>query len=142
MTLGRTKGVDILVSHPKTGKMFKLEVKTNHKSSRSAGISSKLFGNFVSAWIMGEKHEIMKDPSLYYCFVNISQDAKTFRFFIVPSNVVAEYVKVQHKLWLDDKASHSRKNTIRMFRIGLKNEKYRIPTPTIEAYENNWDFKD
>ena len=29
MTLGRTKGVDILVSNPKTGKMLKLEVKTN-----------------------------------------------------------------------------------------------------------------
>src|SRR5258708_6865696 len=29
MTLGRTKGVDILVSDPNSGRMLKLEVKTN-----------------------------------------------------------------------------------------------------------------
>ena len=31
LTLGRTKSVDILVSHPQTGRMYKLEVKTNHR---------------------------------------------------------------------------------------------------------------
>ena len=141
LTLGRTKSVDILVSHPKTGKMFKLEVKTNHKSSRSGGGSSKLFGNFVSAWMMGEKHEIIKDQSLYYCFVNISRDAQSFRFFIIPSTDVARYVQEQHKLWLDEKSSHSRTTKMRTFRMGLKSEKYSIPTPLVEEYENNWDFK-
>ncbi len=72
LTLGHTKNVDILVSHPMTGKMFKLEVKTNHKNNKSSKSSSKLFGNFVSAWMMNEKHESIKDPNLYYCFVNIS----------------------------------------------------------------------
>lgn len=43
LTLGHTKNVDILVSHPETGKMYKLEVKTNYLSSRSAGSSSKLY---------------------------------------------------------------------------------------------------
>ena len=141
MTLGRTKSVDILVSHPSTGKMFKLEVKTNHRSSRSAGGSSKLFGKFVSAWIMNEKHEIIRDPSLFYCFVNIDKEGQNFRFFIVPSLVVAQYVQKQHKLWLDDKDSHSRENKMRTFRIGLKSEEYPIPTPLVEEYENNWDFR-
>lgn len=141
LTLGRTKSVDILVSHPKTGKMFKLEVKTNHKSSRSAGGSSKLFGKYISAWIMNEKHEIIKEPNLFYCFVNISKDAQSFRFFIVPSPIVAQYVKGQHKLWLDAKESHSRTNTMRTFRVGLKDEEYPIPTPLVEEYENNWNFE-
>ena len=46
MTLGRTKGVDILVSNPETGRMLKLEVKTNFRSSRGAGANSRLFGHF------------------------------------------------------------------------------------------------
>lgn len=141
LTLGHTKGVDILVSHPKTSKMFKLEVKTNHKSSRSSGGESKLFGKFVSAWMMGEKHEVITDSNLFYCFVNISKDAQSFRFFIVPSTVVAKYVVNQHKLWLEDKPTRSRTTKMRTFRIGSRDEKYPIPTPMVEEYENNWEFK-
>ena len=141
MTLGRTKSVDILVSDPKTGGMLKLEVKTNYRSSRSAGNNSHLFGRFKSAWIMSEKHETIYDPDLFYCFVNISKNTKSFSFFIVPSKVVADYVKAEHKLWLDADEKHSRDTKIRTFRVGMKNEKYLIPTPTIEEYEDNWEFK-
>jgi hypothetical protein len=140
MTLGRTKGVDILVSNPKTVRMLKLEVKTNFRSSRSAGSNSRLFGHFLSAWMMNEKHEAMRDRDLFYCFVNISEDTKQFRFFIVPSRIVADYVSTQHKIWLDEKATHSRENTMRMFRIGYANEKYSISTPTADDYEDNWSF--
>lgn len=141
MTLGRTKSVDILVSDSNTGKMLKLEVKTNLRSSRSAGGNSRLLGKFLSAWIMSKKHEKIRDPDLFYCFVNISEDTKHFRFFIVPSEVVANYVKAQHRLWLDADEKHDRDNTIRIFRIGLKSEKYPTPTPTVEQYEDNWEFK-
>lgn len=141
MTLGQTKCVDILLSDPVTGKMLKLEVKTNYKSSRSAGGNSRLFGRFISAWIMSEKHETIRDSDLFYCFVNI-EDKKNFRFFIVPSEVVADYVKAQHKLWLDADEKHARDNKMRTFRIGLKNEKYPIPTPTVDKYEDNWKFKE
>ena len=141
ITLGRTKGVDILVSDPTSARMIRLEVKTNHRSSRSAGGNSRLFGKFVSAWMMGEKHEEMRDPNLFYCFVNISEDTKQFKFYVVPSAVVADYVKTEHALWLDEKESRSRDNVMRTFRIGTKSEKYPIPTPTAEEYEDNWDFK-
>lgn len=139
MTLGRTKGVDILVSDPRSSRMLRLEVKTNYRTS---GSTSKVFGKSISDWIMGEKHEEMREPNLFYCFVNISADTKQFRFYILPSRVVADYVKSQHALWLNAKESHSRQNRMRMFRIGTVSEKYPIPTPTVEQYENNWDFKD
>ena len=141
MTLGRTKGVDILVSDPSTGRMLKLEVKTNYRSSRSAGGNSRLFGEFLSAWIMNEKHEKIRDPGLFYAFVNISEDTKRFRFFIMPSNIVADYVKKQHQLWLNADEAHSRKNRMRTFRIGSEGKKYPILTPTAERYEANWEFK-
>jgi hypothetical protein len=34
-----------------------------------------------------------------------------------------------------------RDTDMRVFRIGQQNEKYPIPTPTAERYENNWEFK-
>jgi hypothetical protein len=141
LTVGRAKSVDILVSVPATGKMYRLEVKTNWKSGGSAGGSSKLFGKFVSAWIMNAKHETISDPLLFYCFVNISPDAKTFRFFVVPSNVVSEYVKAQHQLWLNSDNSHSKENRMRTFRIGTTAQAYPILTPCIEHWENNWEFR-
>ncbi|MDO8619214.1 MAG: hypothetical protein Q7R49_04710 [Candidatus Daviesbacteria bacterium] len=85
MTLGHTKGVDILVSDPNSDKMFRVEVKTSFASKPSR---SKLFGLTLS-WIMMDKHETISDEKLYYCFVNIEDQTNIFRFFIVPSSVVA-----------------------------------------------------
>jgi hypothetical protein len=100
MTLGRTKSVDILVSDPRTLKMFKLEVKTNYKNRRSEPTVSKVHGKTLSGWIMDKKHERIKDPDLFYCFVNIEKQTNIFNFYIVPSRVVAKYVAEQHQHWL------------------------------------------
>lgn len=141
MTLGHTKGIDILVAEPKAaGRMLKLEVKTNYHSSRSGGGTSTIFGKFLSAWMMGEKHEIITDPDLFYCFVTINQSTNIFRFFIVPSKVVAEYVKKEHQIWIDGD-SKRKNNIMRTFRMGVAGEKYRLPTPIDKKYEDNWDFK-
>src|SRR5436309_1029323 len=80
MTLGRTKGVDILVSHPKTKKMFQLEVKTNYQNSRHKPSQSKVFGKSVSGWIMKKAHEQIVAANLFYCFVNIGKNTNLFRF--------------------------------------------------------------
>jgi hypothetical protein len=141
MTLGRTKSVDILVSDAISGRMLKLEVKTNYRNSRIASGNARLFGKYLSAWVMNEKHESLRAPNLFYCFVNISEDTKQFRFFIVPSAVVANYVTAEHQLWLNDKSSRSA-NSMRMFRIGSEEYKpYPLPTPLAEQYEDNWEFK-
>lgn len=141
MTLGQTKGVDILVSDPETGRMLKLEVKTDYLGARAKGGKSKLFGNFVSAWVMNEKHERIVDPNLFYCFVNIADDTKRFRYFIVPSRVVATYVAKQHRIWLDADPRHSRTNAIRNFRIGMQGQRYALKTPLESQYEDNWNFR-
>ncbi len=135
LTLGNTKGVDILVSDPKSGKMFRVEVKTSFASKPS---HSKLFGH-IFTWIMGEKHETTIDPNLFYCFVNIEKEAKSFRFFLVPSKLVAEHVRDSHQYWL--KQGEVTDNTIRVFRIGLDDSDYTVFTPSASKYENNWDFQ-
>lgn len=135
MTLGHTKGVDILISNPKTGKMSRMEVKTHYRNTSTV---SELFGHSF-AWVMAEKHETLIDPNLYYCFVHISHPKYEFRFFIVPSNVVASYVKEQHKFWLENKGSTSN-ITIRQFRIGLDETGYKLETPLSSQYEDNWEL--
>lgn len=140
LTLGNTKNVDILVSHPVTKKMYQLEVKTNYRNSRNKPSRSKIFGHTVSAWIMNEKHEKIKSSNLFYCFVNISKDTNEFKFYIVPSKVGARYVADQHRIWLEADSKH-RDQPMRLFRLGIDKERYHIPTPRAEKYENNWSFK-
>ena len=142
LTLGNTKNVDILVSDPDSGRMYRLEVKTSgYRSAKgSAGRRSRLFGHTFS-WIMSKKHEEIVDPSLFYCFVNIGGEHGTsFRFFILPSNVVAEYVKAQHQLWLAADPTHKDTN-MRSFRLALDENGYPIATASADRYENNWSFK-
>ena len=68
LTLGNTKGVDILVSNPELSTLHKLEVKTSQQPPRRETLFGK--GRFRT-WTMSEKHERMKDPRLFYCFVNL-----------------------------------------------------------------------
>ncbi len=144
MTLGNTKGVDILVSNPKSQKMYQLEVKTNYRNSRNGPSNSIVHGRSVSGWMMKAFHEKIVAPNLFYCFVNIDKDTDLFKFYIVPSRLVAKYVKNQHKLWLKEKKKEGKKvknGEMRIFRIGLKGEKYKEQMPIAEKYQDNWSFK-
>lgn len=139
MTLGHTKGVDILVSNPVTGKMYRVEVKTNFASKPA---KSKLFGRNIS-WMMTAKHENIIDPNLFYCFVNIEKKTNIFRYFIVPSEFVANYVKAQHVFWLRNRTDPSNKKTeipMRRFRIGVDDTGYKIDTILAKDCENKWNF--
>jgi hypothetical protein len=92
MTLGRTKGVNILVSDAATKNMFQLEVKTGIRNINDKPIQTRLFGKTVAYWIMTAKHENIHHPTLFYCFVLIHEHTIALRFFIVPSRLVADYV--------------------------------------------------
>lgn len=92
---------------------------------------------------MADKHETITDPDLFYCFVNIEKEAHSFRFFIVPSQVVARYVREQHQFWLNrnnDERAKSVVTSMRQFRLGIDEGGYPINTPLAKDYENNWSF--
>ena len=139
MTLGRTKGVDILISNPVTNHLYQLEVKTTLNKKKRPSVVSKVFGRYLTRWMMGEKHETISRPELWYCFVEIGLDLKALRYFIVPSAVVAKYVQAEHRFWLNQSSKH-KTSAVRLFRIGYKDEKYGISMPTVEEYEDNWKF--
>jgi hypothetical protein len=51
MTLGHTKGVDILVADPESLRMRKLEVKTNYQNVRKKPRASGVHGKTLASWI-------------------------------------------------------------------------------------------
>lgn len=136
LTLGNTKGVDILLSNPETGKMRRLEVKT-HSNNRV--FENKRLGRVVGKWRMGDKHEEMTDADLFFCFVSIEDITHNFEFYVVPSKVVSDYVKWSHANWL---AEDSKRNDtpMRSFDLGTKECKYDHPVPIAEDYRRNWDL--
>jgi hypothetical protein len=76
--------VDILVLNPEKKRMYQLEVKTRFRKNPTRG--------GLLEWVMNEKHEKLRARNLLYCFVNIDKK-DSFRFFLVPSSVVAAYVR-------------------------------------------------
>lgn len=136
LTLGNTKGVDILVLNPDTKRMYRLEVKTRF---RKQARKSKMYGH-VFEWVMSKKHAKLIDRYLFYCFVNIDE-SDAFRFFLVPGGVVAKYVKNEHREW--KRRRHPKiDNDMRMFRLKIRNGTQlgrTLPTPLADEYEGTWD---
>ncbi len=137
LTLGNTKGVDILVLNPKTEKMFRVEVKTSFKTGNYIK-QSKDFGPHIE-WILSSGVEANSSKDLFYCFV-ILDEKHNQRFFIVPSKVVAEYIYKQHRYWLS--GGKNRKDTnMRTFYLST-DKKFNgvIKTPLMVDFENRWDL--
>jgi hypothetical protein len=144
MTLGHTKGVDILISDP-AKRMYRLEAKTTCQNSKKDATKSKDFGKFLDSWMMNKKHEDIDDRALFYCFVHIVdlEREKIFRFFILPCKIVAKYVKEEHQYWRKAKQKEGRRvkdTNMRLLRIGLEGEEYPVDTPLAKSCENNWEF--
>jgi len=100
------------------------------KTSASPLINEALFSDIpIYPWVMNQKHETIIEDNLYYCFVNITDPSKTPLFFIVPSDVVAEYVKWQHEYWLESRKSPVNSTEMRRFRISENDP---------NQYLNNW----
>jgi hypothetical protein len=53
------------------------------------------------SWILSQKGEDYYADTLFYVFVNVSEDSKKQpEFTVVPSKVVADYIRKSHVAWL------------------------------------------
>ncbi len=87
ITLKNTRGIDILVS--------------NRNATKSVGIQVKAIKYATTrSWMLNEKAENYYADNLFYIFVNLKEKNQRPDFFIVPSRVVAKYVKRSHKSWI------------------------------------------
>jgi hypothetical protein len=96
ITLRNTKGVDILCSSSDTIKTAAIQVKTNRGSTRK--------------WMLTKKAEDNFADNLFYVFVTLNNNQKSPNYFIVPSDIVAEYVKTSHSTWLNTPGKNGKKH--------------------------------
>lgn len=139
LTYGNAKSVDILVS-AKSGKMFKLEVKT--AGSKGARGSDKSQFDRNHEWTMSEGHKDIIDENLYYCFVILKGDDELPKFFIVSSQQVAQYLKDEYQYWLRIREKEFGSHNI-SFRLALNPESSKsrgIPFIPAKDHESKWDI--
>ena len=104
ITLRNSKGVDILASNHEATKQVGIQVKTNHHGKPE--------------WILNEKAETYYARNLFYVFVSLKGDRVRPDYYVVPSKVVADYVRSNHKEWLaapGRKGQRHKDNPIRKF---------------------------
>lgn len=129
LTLGHTKGIDILAHNPRTGRMRRVEVKSTCKVPGRARLWHP-DSERVYSWTMSEKHEAIDDKDLLFCFVHLTGAGSQPIIFVVPATDVASYVKSEHQLWLQSGKSGPRpENKMRMFRVEETDP---------HGYRNNW----
>ena len=86
ITMRNSRGIDIIVSSPEGKSSASIQVKTNSSGS--------------TTWILNKKAEKYKSDNHYYVFVALSELETRPSFHIVPSIVVAKYIRSTHKKWL------------------------------------------
>ncbi|WP_082374067.1 hypothetical protein [Ardenticatena maritima] len=105
ITLRNTRGIDILVSNATATRQVAIQVKTNQKSKPE--------------WVLNKKVETFYSDNLFYVFVNLKSPNERPDFYIVPSKVVANFVRTDHQNWLEtpgkDGQPH-KDNPVRKFR--------------------------
>lgn len=104
LTSKNTKGIDILAS--------------NEDASKTVGIQVKTKQTGGDGWILSKGNEDYYSDNLYYVFVNLNGlDMPTF--YITPSKVVADYIRINHQEWLDTPGRSGmphKDNPIRVFK--------------------------
>jgi hypothetical protein len=117
LTLGHTKGIDILAHNPRTRSMRRVEVKSTRQGPRPARLWHPDAAR-VYSWPMSHKHEAIDDRDLLFCFLHLRGAGTEPIIFVVPGIDVAQYVRWENRLWRKSGRNGTRtENTIRMFRI-------------------------
>lgn len=117
ITLRNTRGIDILVSNLSATRQIGIQVKTNQGSKPE--------------WVLSEKAESFYADNLFYVFVNLKSRDELPDFYVVPSRVVADYIKDSHRQWLNTpgkKGQAHKDNPVRKFRDEER------------QYLNRWDL--
>lgn len=119
ITLRNTRGVDILVAGRDAARSAGIQVKTNQGSSKG--------------WVLNRKAETLEEEGLFYVFVNLNGPGGSPSYHIVPSAVVAEYVRTTHRTWLSKPGRNGqrrRDSNIRKFQ------------DRDDAWKDRWDVLD
>jgi hypothetical protein len=109
ITLRNTRGIDILAS--------------SEDGSRQIGIQVKSSQTNRPAWPLNEKAEDYFANNLFYIFVNLKDENERLDYYIVPSQIVADFTKANHQRWLNTPGKHGQQHNATPMRTFADNEK-------------------
>ena len=128
VTLGNTPNTDVLCS--------------NRDGTRFVHIQVKTFMPGTATCSVGVKAEKAFGPNFFWVLAGIPtpDSADPFRYYIVPSAVMADQVSTYHRRWLSEpgvKGQPHRDNTVRAVCIPPNARSYHW---SAEGYEDRWDL--
>lgn len=115
-----TRKVDILVNFLDGGDPCLIQVKTSTSGLR---------------WPMNEKHELIDDDDLFYCFVYLHETNPTVH--VIPARVVADALIESHANWLASPGKNGREHRDNPMRA-IRPKMITKPTGWMDAYLENW----
>lgn len=116
ITLRNSRGTDIIASASDGRQSVSIQVKSN-----SSGKAS---------WMLTKSSETFFSDSHYYVFVAIESLEKKPTFYVVPSKIVADKIKISHREWL----ANSKKDG-----SPRKDSSMRIFNDFDNEYRDGWD---
>jgi hypothetical protein len=124
-----TRKADILVNPLDGGRPVLIQVKTTGGSRTRVG------------WHMNVKHESIKDPDLFYCFVNLGDTNPSV--YVVPASIVAKVIKTGHANWLKTPGLNGRQRNdsdMRMISNLPRTENKFAPQGWMDKYLEAWEL--
>ena len=124
-----TRKADILVNFLDSDTSCLIQVKTRASKGGDSG------------WHMNKKHEEIKDPDLYYCFVDLSVEPSSI--FVIPAKNVALAVKESHDTWLKTPGKKGQRHQAHDMRRISPNYKMNLkhaPEGWMEQYLECWNL--
>jgi hypothetical protein len=89
ITLRNSRGIDIIASNSDASKSVTIQVKTNSDGGR--------------IWLLNQKSENFYSDNHYYILVALKALGERPKYYIVPSQIIAEYVSTSHSEWMNGK---------------------------------------
>ena len=123
-----TPEVDLLIVDERASVITSLQVKTRTKGPDGG-------------WHMRDKHERIIGPRLLYVFLDFEPGEPVT--YVIPSSVVANYVKTEHEVWLATPGLRGQPHNDNAGRRLLPRHKYLIPgfpDGWMDQYRERWDL--
>ena len=113
--MSNTKDFDILAINRKNNQHFAIQVKTTSQSAKR--------------WTLNKKNEKLFGNTIFYVFVSL-KGLDNPEYHIVPSKIVADYIRNGHKKWLSTPGKNGQKHNDTDRRTFIDKD---------DEYLNNWE---
>ncbi|SMO32513.1 hypothetical protein [Paracoccus laeviglucosivorans] len=125
---------DIVVTSVEGTQLCAFQVKTRWDKGSDGG------------WHMRQKHESLRNPRIFYCFVDLGKTASaSASVHVIPSATVADVVQISHATWLSKPGARGQKRNDSSIRRLLPDYERLMGPETpyrlgwLDRYLENWD---